>query len=64
MKNLTPNCLVCERTEEQVPLVNLKFQGNTYWICPQDLPVLIHHPDQLVGKLPGAEKLAPHEHDD
>ena len=57
-------CLVCERTSEQVPLLALTFQGHTYAICPQHFPILIHHPERLAGKLPGAEKLVPGGHDD
>jgi glucokinase len=57
-------CLVCERTDQQVPLIQLHYGGQSYWICPQDLPVLIHRPETLVGKLPGAEQLAPHEHEE
>jgi len=50
-------CLVCNRNEQDVPLIQLDFKGNNYYICPQHLPVLIHDPDQLEGKLPGAEEL-------
>ena len=63
MGNLIPQCLVCERTENQVPLIKLQYQSNAYWICPQHFPILIHNPDQLIGKLPGAENLAAHKHD-
>ncbi len=55
-------CLVCKKTDQEVPLLALTFNGNTYWICPQHLPILIHHPEQLVGLLPGAENLEGHEH--
>jgi len=64
IKLLTRHCLVCERTDQEVPLIQLQYQDNPYWICPQDFPILIHKPDQLVGKLPGAENLAAHEHDE
>lgn len=60
----TPECLFCHRTEQQVPLVSLKYDGKDLWICPQHLPVLIHDPAQLIGKLPGAENLSPAEHHD
>jgi len=46
------------------PLIALEFQGQTFWICPQHLPVLIHDPVRLVGKLPGAERLHPADHHD
>ena len=42
----------------------MQFQGNTYWICPQHLPILIHDPARLVGILPGAENLRPADHHD
>jgi hypothetical protein len=63
MSELKPACLVCEQTSDQIPLIALSYQGATYWICPTHLPVLIHKPSQLVGRLPGAENLQPHEHD-
>ncbi len=57
-------CLFCNRDSDQVPLITLNFQGSKVWICPQHLPILIHDPAQLVGKLPGAENLTPAEHQD
>jgi hypothetical protein len=57
-----PKCLVCNRNGNEVPLIQLQYQNAPYWICPQDFPVLIHQPDQLIGRLPGAEKLSGHEH--
>lgn len=55
-------CLVCNLSSEQIPLLRMEFQGQQYAICPSHFPILIHQPQQLVGKLPGAEKLQPHEH--
>jgi hypothetical protein len=55
MLNLMPHCLVCERTEQTTPLLQLTYQGKTYWICPQHLPTLIHKPAQLAEKLPGMD---------
>jgi len=58
----TPNCTFCERTNDEVPLFNMDYQGTSYWICPEHLPVLIHNPQRLQGRLPGVEKLAGHQH--
>jgi len=55
-------CLVCEQTSQEIPLLAIEYQDQKYWICPTHLPILIHKPDQLIGKLPGAEKLSGHEH--
>jgi len=52
-------CLVCNRDKDATPLVMLKYQDGEFRMCPQHLPVLIHDPTQLAGKLPGAEKLRP-----
>ncbi len=50
-------CASCRRPAADVPLIPLAYQSASYWICPQCLPVLIHAPQKLVGKLPNAERL-------
>ena len=50
-------CLYCEKDSSEVPLIVLTYQGKSLWICPEHMPLLIHNPSQLVGKLPGAENL-------
>lgn len=50
-------CLACGKTNQEIPLIAISYLDKTYWICPQHLPLLIHKPEQLVGLLPGAEKL-------
>jgi hypothetical protein len=62
MTNNVHACLVCEQSSHDIPLLMIEYQDQHYWICPTHLPVLIHKPDQLVGKLPGAEKLTGHQH--
>jgi hypothetical protein len=57
-------CLACGRGQDVTPLVSLAYRGSAFWICPQHLPILIHDPQRLVGKLPGAEGLEPAEHHD
>jgi hypothetical protein len=57
-------CAYCQRDSDQVPLLSLHFQGTETWICPQHLPILIHDPARLAGKLPGAENLGPSEEHD
>lgn len=61
MNDTEPKCLVCERNQNQIPLISLSFGNETYWICPSHLPTLIHNPQELIGRLPGAENLTPHE---
>ncbi len=53
-KNLT--CLVCNRTEEEVPLLKMTYKGQELRICPQHIPILIHEPHKLVGIIDDAEK--------
>jgi len=57
-------CLACGRGPDETPLIALEYRGSVLWICPQHLPVLIHDPAQLIGKLAGAEHLRPAEHHD
>ena len=55
------NCLYCQRGSQQAPLIQLEYKDQTYWICPQHLPILIHDPSKLEGLLPGAGELQPAE---
>ncbi|MEI7987496.1 MAG: hypothetical protein WCI88_00535 [Chloroflexota bacterium] len=55
-------CIVCEGTSQEVPLIALEYKDQRYYICPQHFPILIHKPESLIGKLPGAEKLIAQEH--
>lgn len=52
-------CLQCGRGENETPLIVLSYRGARWRICPQHLPVLIHRPHELLGKLPGADQLKP-----
>jgi hypothetical protein len=62
MKTENYTCLVCKQSSQEIPLLMIEYQDRQYWICPQHLPILIHKPEQLVGKLPGAENLHGGEH--
>lgn len=57
-------CLVCELGSDRVPLISMEYRGGTFCICPQHLPVIIHDPGQLIGRLAGAEEFKPSAHHD
>ena len=57
--SITQHCLNCSRPETVVPLVNLRYSGRQAWICSQCLPILIHNPQRLTGRLAGAENMEP-----
>ena len=44
MMDQQPKCLYCEQTQDEIPLLALTYQGESYWICPSHLPILIHKP--------------------
>ncbi|UCH83745.1 MAG: hypothetical protein JSW50_15060 [Candidatus Latescibacterota bacterium] len=58
-ENAEKTCLYCGRGDTDTPLVVLEYRGTSLRICPQHLPLLIHDPAKLIGKLPGAEGLSP-----
>lgn len=62
MNETKPTCLVCAKTSDELPLMEVTYQGQSYWICPSDLPILIHKPGQLADRLPGAANLRGHDH--
>ncbi len=51
------NCVVCNKTEEEVPLFELTFKGKSLNICPQHVPLLIHEPHKLEGIVEGADNM-------
>ncbi len=57
MRDEDARCVHCERGSAQVPLLALRFQGVELWICSEHLPILIHKPEQLMSKIPGAQRL-------
>ena len=63
MSDIQPKCLVCNQTDQQVPLITLLYQSKALYICARHLPTLIHQPEKLVGILPGAEKLQATDHE-
>lgn len=55
-------CLNCNASENEMPLVNLVYSGKPAFICSKCLPILIHKPEMLVGKIEGAEKIKAAKH--
>lgn len=51
----TKECLVCKKSETQVPVTKFYYQKSEFYICPQHMPVIIHNPQELVGLLNGAD---------
>jgi len=49
-------CLICQVSEDQMPLLQFDFKGNQYHICSAHMPVLIHKAHQLSDLLPGLEE--------
>jgi len=49
----TTKCIVCNKTENDVPIIEFKFKGLKYHICSQHIPVLIHKAQALETIIPG-----------
>ena len=50
-------CLVCDRSESEIPMTRFYYKESDFYICAQHIPILIHDPQKLTGLIPGAEKL-------
>ena len=48
---MTPTCLNCKATDHEKTLIKLLYKGIEIHICPQCLPILIHHPEKLEDTL-------------
>ena len=57
-------CIVCNRPSTEAPLIAFEYNNESYTICLQHLPILIHDPGSLAKKLPGAEKISASRHKD
>lgn len=57
-------CLNCGSSSNEIPLLSFEYRDESFYLCPRCLPVMIHKPQSLAGKLPGAEafEAANHEH--
>ena len=58
-ENQTFTCIHCGKDDTQVPLIGFYYKGGEHHICTEHLPVLIHNPADLDGKLPDMDKLNP-----
>jgi hypothetical protein len=57
-------CLNCKKTEREIPLVSLHYQGLQIYICSECFPTLIHTPEKLAVKLEALREIEPAEHED
>ncbi|MEE9599703.1 MAG: hypothetical protein V3V66_04500 [Anaerolineales bacterium] len=55
-------CIHCDRDDTQVPLLDFSYKDKRFSICSEHLPVLLHRPQEMIGKLPDAENLNPVNH--
>lgn len=51
----TKKCLVCKKSSNEVPVTQFYYRDDSFYICPQHMPVIIHNPQQLIGLLDGAD---------
>jgi hypothetical protein len=51
-----PECLYCKQTSDDIPLIEIIYRDEPYWICPQHFPLMIHDPAKLIGKIPGLDQ--------
>ncbi len=54
----SPNCVLCAKPDTEVPLIKLSYNSTDYYLCAEHMPMLIHKPSALIGKLPGAENMS------
>jgi hypothetical protein len=57
MNNQVENCINCGRSEQEIPLLALRYDSQPGWICSQCIPILIHNPHKLANQLQGVGNL-------
>ena len=56
-------CINCSKSDADVPILRLKYQGEDVSLCSSCLPILLHSPAKLAGRLKGAEQIPHASHD-
>ncbi len=56
-------CIHCGSSEVLVPILRLRYQGEEVALCSSCLPILLHRPEKLAGRLKGAESIPHASHD-
>jgi len=50
-------CINCDQSEEEIPLINIQYKGEKIFVCSGCMPILLHSPAKMVGKLKDADKI-------
>lgn len=48
-------CFNCQASEQDSPVVNLRYRGKELWICPRCIPNMIHEPQIVQASLEEAK---------
>ena len=56
------HCLNCNKSDQEAPILRVRFKNQDVHICTSCLPVLIHRPQKLAGRLAGIESVEPADH--
>ena len=48
-------CFNCQTSEQDSPVVNLRYKGKELWICPRCIPNMIHEPQIVQASLEEAK---------
>lgn len=43
-------CVSCSRGEDLIPLTEWRYQGERFAVCPECMPLLIHHREQAIER--------------
>lgn len=43
-------CINCQRNEDELPLTEWRMAGNSFWVCPECLPLLIHRRAEVMPR--------------
>ena len=52
-------CINCQRNEDELPLTEWRMAGNSFWVCPECLPLLIHRRAEVMPRWNLATRATP-----
>ncbi len=49
-------CFNCDRSEDMLPVIAWRYQGQELWVCSECTPLLIHKWQQVAARLQTVQK--------
>ncbi len=64
MSHVNQICFNCQRSEDEIPVISWKYQGQALWVCSECMPSIIHKWPQVVARMEQQKEELSHQHNE